>query len=64
MTRQKRKYPRTLKRTPAEIAEQHLFCRMDLLKKGPHTGLYCAEHGTWIKWISQTDADIIKDMLK
>jgi len=63
MTKQKRRYPRTLKRTPAQVAEEHLFCPMTVLKKGPHTGLYCAQHGTWIKWISQEDAAKIQDIL-
>lgn len=35
--------------------DQHIHCPMRFEKKGPHTGMYCAQHGTWIKWMSQAD---------
>ena len=47
-----------------ELKEQdHLHCRMEVRQRGPHTGLYCSEHGTWIRWISATEANKIKDIL-
>jgi hypothetical protein len=61
MTKRKRTFRQTL--TPAQVAEQHMWCPMEVLKKGPHTGLYCAQHGTWIKWIGQKDVAKIQDML-
>jgi hypothetical protein len=62
------------KRTPAQISawskkkqiakeQAHMFCPMEVRSKGPHIGLYCAQHGTWIKWISQQDAESIKNIL-
>ena len=63
MSKQKRKYPRTLKKTPEQIAQEHMHCRMELLQKGPHMGLYCGEHGTWIQWIGKYQAKQIKDIL-
>jgi hypothetical protein len=36
------------------IQNQHLHCQMAVRQKGPHWGLYCAEHGTWICWIPQS----------
>ena len=46
------------------VKEQaHLWCPMEVRVRGPHTGLYCAQHGTWIKWISQTQAQEIQDIL-
>ena len=53
-----------LTRQKQQIKEQtHLWCRMEVRAKGPHTGLYCAEHGTWIRWIGQREADQIKAIL-
>lgn len=46
-----------------KINKTHMHCRMEVRQKGPHIGLYCSEHGVWIKWISQKEADRIKDIL-
>jgi hypothetical protein len=43
--------------------QKHMFCPMEVLKRGPHTGLYCAQHGVWIQWISHQDAAKIQDIL-
>ena len=51
------------KERQAAKEQAHQHCPMELRAKGPHTGLYCAQHGIWIRWISQTDADLIKDLL-
>jgi hypothetical protein len=51
------------KKKQALKEQQHMWCPMEVLKRGPHTGLYCAQHGTWIKWISQEDAAKIQDIL-
>jgi hypothetical protein len=59
----KRRLPKTLKKTPEQIAEEHLWCPMEVRQRGPHVGLYCAQHGTWIKWIGQKDAAKIQDIL-
>ena len=45
------------------VSETHMHCPMEVRQKGPHIGLYCACHGAWIKWISQKQADHIKDYL-
>ena len=42
--------------TPMQQREQaHLLCAKRLERVGPHQGLYCREHGAWIRWISQKD---------
>ena len=62
------------KRTPEQTSQRskqkqilkeqkHMFCPMEVRQKGPHIGLYCAQHGVWIKWISQTQAQEIQDIL-
>jgi hypothetical protein len=61
MTKRKRTFRQTL--TPAQIAQQHLWCPVEAIKKGPHTGLYCATHGTWLKWISLADQAKIADIV-
>jgi hypothetical protein len=40
-----------------------LSCAMEVRAKGPHTGLYCREHTTWIRWISHQQAQAIIDLL-
>jgi hypothetical protein len=70
----KKKRPKTVPLTPAQASakskqkqqakeQAHLHCPMAVRPRGPHMGLYCAQHGTWIKWISQTQAETIKDIL-
>ncbi|CAB4166013.1 hypothetical protein UFOVP849_10 [uncultured Caudovirales phage] len=39
---------------------RHLNCPMTFKTQGPHTGMYCATHGTWIKWISQKDLETLR----
>jgi hypothetical protein len=46
-----------------KINQTHLHCPMELRQRGPHVGLYCSCHGTWIRWISQTEAAKIQDIL-
>ena len=46
-----------------QIEQEHMWCPMEVRVKGPHTGLYCAQHGVWIKWISHSEATAIKDIL-
>jgi len=42
--------------TPMQRREQaHLLCAKRLERVGPHQGLYCREHGVWLRWISQKD---------
>jgi hypothetical protein len=36
---------------------QHLHCQMAVRAQGPHWGLYCAQHGTWIRWIPQNQLE-------
>ena len=43
--------------TPMQQREQaHLLCAKRLEQVGPHLGLYCREHGAWLRWISQKDS--------
>ena len=42
--------------TPMQKREhQHRLCAKRLERQGPHLGLYCAQHGAWLRWISQKD---------
>ena len=41
--------------------ERHAQCEMILRKKSTHVGLYCKEHGTWFKWVSGHDLDVMLD---
>lgn len=34
--------------------QQHASCEKITKKQGPHLGLYCAVHGTWLTWIPKT----------
>ena len=46
------------------VEHEHAQCEMTVQQKGPHWGLYCAQHGTWIKWISQRDVAKIVDLVE
>jgi hypothetical protein len=35
----------------AQKEHEHRHCEMIAQPRGPHWGLYCAAHGTWIQWI-------------
>jgi hypothetical protein len=74
ITKTKKKKAKTTSLTPAQASQRskkkqalkeqkHLLCPMELRPRGPHTGLYCSCHGTWIRWISQTEAAKIQDIL-
>lgn len=39
----------------------HTHCEMMLKQKGPHWGMYCQQHGTWIKWLGTKD---LKEVMK
>jgi hypothetical protein len=51
------------KKKQALKEQQHMLCPMEVRQKGPHVGLYCSCHGTWIRWISLTEAAKIQDIL-
>ena len=42
---------------------QHSACACAVRQQGPHWGVYCADHGTWIQWIDRTQAQQIAKML-
>lgn len=46
--------PRTM--TVAERWQRHQACAAEVRERGPHIGLYCAQHHKWIKWISSDEA--------
>jgi hypothetical protein len=33
---------------------EHSLCPKTTKTAGPHLGLYCATHGTWLAWIPKT----------
>ena len=35
--------------------QRHRDCPMEFRQKGPHMGMYCACHGTWIQWLRHQD---------
>ena len=45
------------------VKQDHSLCEMSLRPRGPHMGLYCAQHGVWIKWISRSDQAKIADLI-
>ena len=55
MKRHTRPNPERSRARTAEIRAQkerdHAHCEMIAQPRGPHWGLYCAQHGTWIQWI-------------
>lgn len=52
-------YTTIMKTTSRELSLQHLSerwqlhsgCEAQVRYSGPHWGVYCREHGTWIQWI-------------
>jgi len=38
-------------RLKARREHQHRNCEMITRPQGPHWGLYCAQHGTWMQWL-------------
>ncbi len=37
----------------------HSRCECEVRQTGPHWGVYCARHGTWIQWIGREQAQQI-----
>jgi hypothetical protein len=37
----------------------HSRCECEVRQTGPHWGVYCARHGTWIQWIGRDQAQEI-----
>ena len=35
-----------------------------LEEKGTHTGLYCGDCGTWIKWVGKKEIPLVKRFLE
>jgi len=56
-----------MKTTSRELSLQHLSerwqlhrdCEAEVRQVGPHWGVYCGDHGTWIQWIRQDQIDQI-----
>lgn len=46
------------RRRCVELAHQH--CPIEYRASGPHWGMYCQTHGTWIQWISQRDLEKLR----
>ena len=36
---------------------EHSECEAVIRYHGPHWGIYCADHGTWIQWIRRDQID-------
>jgi hypothetical protein len=45
------------------VLAQHENCQPELRPQGPHMGLYCAQHGTWIKWVNPDDREKIQNLM-
>lgn len=50
--------PRTM--TVAERWQRHEQCPAEIRERGPHIGLYCAQHHKWIKWVSLAEAQELR----
>lgn len=46
------------------VLAQHEHCLPELRPQGPHVGLYCRQHGTWIKWVNPEDREKIAKILE
>ena len=46
-----------------KIIAKHAGCPVRFEQRGPHTGMWCARHGVWLKWISKADQAKIADLL-
>jgi hypothetical protein len=46
------------------VLDQHQNCRPELRPQGPHMGLYCADHNTWIKWIAKDQVEKVRDLIQ
>lgn len=44
------------------IKIDHSNCECQLRQKGPHWGLFCAEHGSYIKWLNRQELAEIRKM--
>jgi hypothetical protein len=56
--------PKRKKKTGRKrVKQDHSACEMTIRPCGPHQGLYCAQHGKWIKWISRQDLAKIQDLV-
>lgn len=58
MNKPKKPLPRRLAQARSQYYAQrrvndHQDCEKITRRRGPHLGLYCAQHGTWICWIPQ-----------
>lgn len=45
------------------VFDLHSRCDPDLRQVGPHMGLFCRQHGTWIKWVTKSDAQKIQEIM-
>jgi hypothetical protein len=59
--RQRRR--RRRKQAQQQAQQSHEACEMTVRPCGPHWGLYCVEHGRWIRWISRKDLAKIQDLI-
>lgn len=42
----------------------HAACQARIQQVGPHWGLYCADHNTWIKWIAKDQVEKVRDLIE
>lgn len=59
----KRKKKKVKKTGRKRIKIDHSLCEVAVRACGPHQGLYCVKHNTWIKWISKRDLAKIQDLV-
>ena len=44
------------------IKQDHTNCNCLILQRGPHWGLFCAEHDAYIKWLSAGELAVVRTM--
>ena len=44
------------------IKIDHTNCEMILKQRGPHFGLFCAQHGSYIKWLGAAELAQVRQM--
>lgn len=38
-----------------QTALEHSNCKKIIRESGPHFGLYCEQHSTWIRWLNENE---------
>jgi len=51
-----------MKKPKLKRIQDHSQCDCHILQRGPHWGLFCRPHNHWIKWLSDREQAILRDL--